>query len=207
LLQRAESLPSNSDSQANEREYVLNILGENDYPKRFLNDFLRSPVCRNQNNSEGDTSVKGYAIIVPYIQGVTEPIKRILSNCNIKVALKPYLTLGHTFEKPKDPVKTNQKTHAVYSIPCGDCEKEFGTRLKEHQTAVSTLDKGKSALAEHVYYTKHEIAWENSKVITTNNRYGQRLCLEAWHINMSNHALNRDDGAYLPEEYMHLIGR
>jgi hypothetical protein len=24
---------------------------------------------------------------------------------------------------------------------------------------------------------------------------------------MSNHALNRDDGAYLPEEYMHLIGR
>ena len=84
LLQRAESLPSNSDSQANEHEYVLNILGENDNPKRFLNDCLRSPACRNQNNSEGDTSVKGYAI-VPYIQGVTEPIKRILSNCNIKV--------------------------------------------------------------------------------------------------------------------------
>jgi uncharacterized protein (DUF427 family) len=48
------------------------------------------------------------------------------------------LTLGHIFAKPKDPVKTNQKTHAVYSIPCGDCEKEylgqskrqFGTRLK-----------------------------------------------------------------------------
>jgi hypothetical protein len=54
------------------------------------------------------------------------------------------LTLGHIFAKPKDPVKTNQKTHAVYSIPCGDCEKEylgqskrqFGTRLKEHQKAV-----------------------------------------------------------------------
>ena len=44
--------------------------------------------------------------------------------------------------------------------------------IKEHQKAVSTLDKGKSALAEHVCYTKHEIAWENSKVITTNNRYG-----------------------------------
>ena len=38
----------------------------------------------------------------------------------------------------------------------------FGTRLKEHQKAVSFLDKGKSALAEHVCYTKHEIAWENS---------------------------------------------
>jgi hypothetical protein len=89
------------------------------------------------------------------------------------------LTLGHIFAKPKDRVKTNQKTHAVYSILCDDCEKEYlglskrqfnGTRLKEHQKAVSTLDKGKSALAEHECYTKHEIAWENSKVITTNNR-------------------------------------
>jgi hypothetical protein len=122
LLQRAESLPSKSDSQANEREYVLNILGENDYPKRFLNDCLRSPVCRNQNNSGVIPLLR---VIVPYIQGVTKPIKRILSNCNIKVALKPYLTLGHISAKPKDPVKTNQKTHAVYSMPCGDCEKEY----------------------------------------------------------------------------------
>ena len=31
-------------------------------------------------------------------------------------------------------------------------KRQFGTRLKEHQHAVSTLDKGKSALAEHVGY-------------------------------------------------------
>jgi hypothetical protein len=55
------------DSQANEREYFLNILGENDYPKRFLNDCLRSPVCRNQNNSEGDTSVKQIRKLMLYI--------------------------------------------------------------------------------------------------------------------------------------------
>ena len=90
----------------------------------------------------------------------------------------------------------------------GQSKCQFGTRLKEHQKAVSTLDKGKSALAEHVLYVTPNMRLRgNSKVITTNNRYGQRLWLEAWHINMSNHALNRDDGAYLPEEYMHLIGR
>jgi hypothetical protein len=66
------------------------------------------PVCRNQNSSEDDTSAKGYEI-VPYIRGVTEQTKRILSNCNINVALKPYLILGHIFAKRKDPVKTNQK--------------------------------------------------------------------------------------------------
>ena len=37
LLQRAESLPSNrSDSQANEREYVLNILGKTITQNVFL---------------------------------------------------------------------------------------------------------------------------------------------------------------------------
>ena len=82
----------------NERQYVLNASGEKDYLKRFLNDCLRSPVCRNQNSSEGDTFVRGYAI-VPYSQGVAEPIKIILSNCNINVVLKPYLTLGHIFAK------------------------------------------------------------------------------------------------------------
>jgi hypothetical protein len=88
------------------------------------------------------------------------------------------LTLDHIFAKPKDPVQTNQKTHVVFSIPCGDCEKvylgqskrQFGTRLKEHQKAVSTLNKVKSALAEHVCDTKQVIAWENCRVITTNNR-------------------------------------
>ena len=63
------------------------------------------------------------------------------------------MTLGHIFARMKD-----QKIHAVYSIACGNCEKEylgqskryFGTRLKEHQKAVSTLKKGKSTLAEHV---------------------------------------------------------
>ena len=55
--------------------------------------------------------------------------------------------------------------------------------------------------------TKHVIAWENSKIITTNNRFSQRRCLEAWHINMNHHALNRDDGSYLPQEYFHLVGK
>ena len=77
--------------------------------------------------------------------------------------------------------------------PCSDCETEylgqskrqFGARWKEHQKAVSTLNKGETALADNVCDTKHVIAWENSKIIITNNRYSQRRCLEAWHININ----------------------
>ena len=86
-------------------------------------------------------------------------------------------------------------------------KRQFCTRLKEHQRAVSNFNSSKSALAEHVCETSHNIAWEDSRIITTNNRYGQRLCLEAWHINASPCALNRDDGSHLPQEYLHLVGR
>ena len=34
---------------------------------------------------------------------------------------------------------------------------------------------------------------------TTNRRYHQRLCLEAWHINSAHAPLNRDDGGLLPD--------
>ena len=79
------------------------------------------------------------------------------------------------------------------------------TAKKEQQKPLSTINKGKSALAEHVCDTKHKIAWENSKVISTNKRYDQRRCLETWHLNMSNHALNKEDGAYLSEEYTFIL--
>ena len=73
--------------------------------------------------------------------------KRILNSHNVKVAQKPFQTLGHIFAKPKDPVTKEQRTDAIYSIPCNDCDNEyigqtkrqFGTRLKEHQL----LDKAK----------------------------------------------------------------
>ena len=45
----------------------------------------------------------------------------------------------------------------------------------------------------------------NSKIITTNRRYHQRLCLEAWHINSAHAPLNRDDGGLLPDAYLHLV--
>ena len=56
----------------------------------------------------------GFAVI-PYIQGVTEPIKRILNSHNVYVAQKPFQTLGHVFAKPKDPI-TNEKLTDVFIL-------------------------------------------------------------------------------------------
>ena len=145
LFQRAGNLTSNNDARENERQYVTNVLKENNYPKSFLHDCLLLHDC----DPEGDSAVKGFAI-VPYIQGIPEPIRRFHNNCGIKAALKPFWTLGHIFAKTKNRVSTDRKTHAVYSIPCGDCDKvylgqkerQFCTRLKEYRRSVSNSKSG-----------------------------------------------------------------
>ena len=79
--------------------------------------------------------------------------------------------------------------------------------FKRAPKAVALSRKDNSALSEHTCQTNHTIAWNNSKIITTNQRYHQRRCLEAWHINSTHAPLNRDDGGLLPDAYLHLINR
>ena len=154
LLRRADCLPSSLDSKAKERKYVSNVLKANGCTKTFLRNYQK-PVTTSNALDEREPAT-GFAVI-PYIQGVTEPIKRILNSHNVKVAKKPFQTLGHIFAKPKDPVTKEQRTNAIYCIPCNDCEHEyigqtkrqFDTRLQEHQKAVFFCKKENSALSEH----------------------------------------------------------
>ena len=96
---------------------------ENNYPKDFLQNCLK-PVHPYHKTTENDSSMMGF-VVVPNIHGVTEPIKRILCSYNAKVAQKPFLTLKYIFAKPKDPVPKEQKSDAIYSIPCNDCNQEY----------------------------------------------------------------------------------
>ena len=127
LFMRAECLPSSSDSKAFERKYAIDVLKENNYPKDLLQNCLKL-VHPSRKTTENDSSM-GFAAVL-YIHGVTEPIKRILCSYNVtqttlQVAQKTFLTLNHIFAKPKDPVPKEQKSDAIYSIPCNDCNQEY----------------------------------------------------------------------------------
>ena len=50
-----------------------------------------------------------------------------------------------------------------------------------------------SALAQHGLDTGHSIDWDNSKVLSTQQHWYQRCCLESWHIWA--HTLNQDFGS------------
>ena len=45
---------------------------------------------------------------IPFVQGVSESINRILTQVSIGVALKPHHTLSSLFRKPKDVINFEQ---------------------------------------------------------------------------------------------------
>ena len=129
LLRRADCLPSSLDSKAEERKYVSNVLKANSYTKTFLHN-CQKPVTTSSTPDEREAAT-GFAVNV-YIQSVAEPIKRILNSHKVKVVQKPFQTLGHIFAKPKDPVTKEQRTDAIYSIPCNDCERKIQLYRSTH---------------------------------------------------------------------------
>ena len=121
--------------------------------------------------------------------------------------------MGQMFPKPKDQMDKEETRDPVYDIPCADCSKsyvgetqrKFLTRKGEHQKAVARRQGEKSALADHVIKTNHDIAWGEATILRTNSNWHQRKILEAWEINCAKDPLNRDDGGVTPQEvFIHL---
>ena len=117
------------------------------------------------------------------------------------------------FPKPKDPVSTQDTRGVIYKISCNECSKtyigeskrKFKTRIKEHKKAVAQLETHKSALAEHHKVSGHDIAWDEARILGTCDNWRKRRFLEAWQINKTNNAINRDDGLKLPREYLSIV--
>ena len=144
LTNRATNIPTTSDHRAKESKQVTLALLANGYPKRFIINSSQPKRSSQQSVAAAPEDKKSFCVL-PYVQGTTEPIKRVLNNYNVKVALKPHQTIGNLFPKPKDPVPKDQTRSVIHSIPCNDCEKlyigetkrKFNTRLREHQTKTS----------------------------------------------------------------------
>ena len=156
---------------------------------------------------------KQTTVTLPYIQGLSEPIKRILEQLKVTVRFRPDSTLRKLLVRPKDPVLPTSLNSVVYRIPCKDCEhayvsqsgRSLSCRVKEHQRAVRNGDTNASALAEHAWKENHNIDWQNAEVLEANQQFWKQRCLlESWHINKELKPLNRERG-HLPEIYRSLL--
>ena len=98
-VDRANALCSTTKSRQDEIKHVKDNLKLNLYPNMTLN---KKPSNRTEQQ------FKGFAII-PYYPGLTEKIRRCLSNHNVKTVLKPCNTIGKKLANYKDSVDPHMR--------------------------------------------------------------------------------------------------
>ena len=82
-------------------------------------DVRSSASGRSQDPLTSDQTPQWKAsTVIPYVRGVSESIRRILSPLGIRVCYKPFQTLKQMLSHPKDPVPDLQRRDVVYKIPC-----------------------------------------------------------------------------------------
>ena len=154
LMCRAEGLSSSALSCAEEEEHVVEALQRNKYPKWFVQKqtFWRADRASLQYSETRAT------LTLPYISGLSESIRRILSPLSIQVLFRPLKTLKQELVHPMDPVPVSKRKGVVYSIPCTDCphtyigqtERSLDLHLQKHRWALKKGGVIASALTEHV---------------------------------------------------------
>ena len=116
LLCRAQNIPSTQKGKREETRWVKTVMRDNNYPSSFINSCERS-----LSKLAADQLSNGF-VVLPYVQGISERIGRILRKQQIKVAFKPLRTVNSLFPRPKVQEKVDRpQSGVVYKISCTNC--------------------------------------------------------------------------------------
>ena len=88
-------------------------------------------------------------VVIPYVAGMSEDIRRVCRKFNIRVVFKSGRTLRSMLTKVKDTLPLGKQSNVVYRIPCscgqvyiGETKRRLETRLKEHRDACEEGNDG-----------------------------------------------------------------
>ena len=210
LLHRAIKLPSTPQGKNTEINHVFDALRANNYPSFVISNILKQKFSKPPTHAipspeelvgmffkwfAPQENPNGFAVL-PFINGVTQPLTRILRRHDIRVVNKPLKTLQQEFLSPKFRPAIEHQPNVVYKIPCADCDwcyigetgRCFETRKKEHVRNVKTCANG-SNIAKHAWSFGHRIDFNHSRVIDKGS-FRVRKTLEAWRTSSTKHADN-----------------
>ena len=165
LFSRAENKIKEDELKKDEIRTINNTLITNGYAKIHRK--------RRPAHSESKSQQTKIMTVVTYVQNLTEPIKRVLQQVGVGVAMKPVCVLSNIFCKPKDKVLDKEKSGLVYQISCCDCDAVYigetgrgsETRKREHIEADKNFDLKISAQCQHVAKNDHFIDRDNAKIL------------------------------------------
>ena len=79
----------------------------------------------NHQTETSKTTTNKTFVVTQFVQGVSEPIRRVFNSYGVSVNFKPHQTLRQLLVSPKDTAKVEEQTGAVYRIPCAGCDQVY----------------------------------------------------------------------------------
>ena len=142
----------------------------NGYPHSFIRYALAPKVPREDEGEREEE--RPPTVRLPYVTGISERIRRVCKDFNIRAVFKSRPTLYSILTKDKDSLPTEKQANVIYKVPC-TCRKVYisktkcrlETLLKEHKDACIKGFSDKSAIAEHAWMEDHPIHWDDTRIL------------------------------------------
>ena len=114
--------PELTEERGWEMQHVIDVMVENGYPEACVERWKMTPPANSISRikEEGKTS-----LCIPYVQDLSEQIRRILTKVDIRTVLKPMSWRGRIMNGVKDKEEERKKADVVYEIICDTCNKSY----------------------------------------------------------------------------------
>ena len=193
LFDRTDNVVSNEKDKIEEKHRILAALQQNGYPKESIQRTVKKHHMRKEKPRERteEEPKQTKSINLPYIQGLSEQLKRALNKHNIKATFYTQTTLRSLLSKPKDRIPKEDRNNAVYQLNCKDCEAVYVGETKrtlniEHITAIKSASK-KSHTTEHCWKYNHDFDWKRKKVLDFEKNWKTRTIKESIYSRNEHH--------------------
>ena len=200
LQHRADNVPTSSQAQGAEHKHLRGALKTCGYPRWT---FVKTAAASRKSNSKvvvKERQNKRNNIVIPYVSGVSEKLRRIFNKHCIPVYFKPTNTLRQRLVHPKDKTPHTHKSNLVYAVQCneeckdlyiGETKQPLHKRMAQHRRAHSSgLD---SAVHLHLKEKVHSFDDNNVHILDREDRWFERGVKEAIYVKVEKPSLTEEE--------------
>ena len=162
------------------------MLKENEYQESIISKIFRR-ITNNHSLPQSQQLTQAtdiqeeeirISINLPYVEGTSEKLRRILRSHKIRSTFYTEKTLRKLLCKPKDRVATEDKNNIVYEIDCSNCQAAYFGESKrslkscsdEHKRPARNCDCDKNEINKHYREVDRNFNWDQKKVIDRESR-------------------------------------
>jgi hypothetical protein len=202
LFSRAIRYTSREVDQETEIEAVFREMKSNGYPMHVLNKALKK-AKESLINTDQETPLT--TVVIPYIKGLSEKMRRINNKFRIRTAFKNNKTIRSVVTGLR-PNNSEYKTkNAVYKIGCSCGRNYYGqtsrptlVRMNEHRKLLSKGEQKNSKLVEHSIMENHKIEWGSTGIIFKEPNWKRRNVLEAACMAVDDNCISQPSASFHP---------